>query len=169
MRLIRAAGVLFCLALLAPMPSHAVSALPVTRGAASPVDAVKSAYHLLRYGGPRRCRTQYYWRCGPVTPRLDRRLLSIERYGTAHHMNSSIDVFGRTQNYALHNIFRLLFRRGTVASVQWVQIYNPSPSGIVRLTWIVKRGPTGWLLDDSFCSGRPSTDFYRNADVVPCV
>ena len=168
MRPIRAAGVLFCLALLAPMPSHAASALPVTRGAASPVDAVKTAYHLLRYGAPRGCRTQYYWRCGPVTPRLDRRLLSIRHYHVAHHMYSSIDVFGRTQNYALHNTFRLLFQHDAVARMQWVQIYNDAPTGSIRLTWIVKRSAGGWLLDDSFCSGRPSTDFYHNADVVPC-
>ncbi len=119
MKPICAVGAVLCLALFVPMPSHAAPVLPVTRGAASPVDAVKTVYTLLRYGSPRGCRTPYYWRCGPVTPRLDRRLLSIRRYEVAHHVYGA-DVFGRSQNYALHNTFRLLFQHGAVARVQWV-------------------------------------------------
>lgn len=135
--------------------STAVASPERLRGAPTPVSAVKA---LVRIAGIRNQRCRLDWKCVPMTQRLIRRVKTIEA------REHGVDPLIRAQNVAQRNDVRLLSKGGSHALVQWIAHFHPA----LRLTFVVKHTANGWRLDDSYCSGRPSTSLYRKFGARPC-
>lgn len=136
-----------------------VNAAYQPRGAASPVRAVtalvKPFYQMNTHP-----------RCNAVEDKLAACPLTARLYARVNHLKVGMGNFVcRCQNPPRSVRMTLADNNGTVAHVNSVWVYGAGPNP--RITFLVKHGHGGWLVDDTYCTGRPKTSVYTS-QIGPC-
>ena len=97
----------------------------------------------------------------PITPRLLQRVQYILAISAQTY---PLNPLCRCQSGRVATTYQVVSNNGARAVVNTI-----APAGYTgRLTFVVLRLGGGWLVDDTYCTGLPYTDIYRQIRPTPC-
>ncbi|MBV9278944.1 MAG: hypothetical protein JOZ41_02585 [Chloroflexi bacterium] len=137
-------------------PAGARAAIHPAAGAATPVKAVSqllAGFTMHRNAA-----------CNPVVGRLAACPITPRLRARVQHARENGNILCRCQNPPTSVGISLADNNGRVAHVnsRWSYAANS-----FVMVWVVLHQAGGWLVDDSYCAGRPATTIYKKP-AGPC-